>query len=82
LRARIAARMAHGRDASDADLSVLDVQLSSHDPLDCEEKPSAVRMDNDTSLAAAQSPERWAGVVERLACQRGEGVAAGARRAG
>jgi aminoglycoside phosphotransferase family enzyme/predicted kinase len=82
LRARIAARMAHGRDASDADLSVLDVQLSSHDPLDCEDKLSAVRMDNDSSLAAAQSPERWGGVVERLACQRGEGVAASARRAG
>ena len=72
LRSRIRARMACGTDASDADLDVLEAQLLAHEVLDAEECLETVLLDNEISLTTAQSPERWAAVVERIASQRGE----------
>ena len=72
LQARVHARGEHGRDASDADLDVLESQLRTHEPLDADERMETVRFDNEISFAGSQSPERWGGVVERIACQRGE----------
>ena len=65
LRARIQARGEHGRDASDADLAVLEAQLRSHDPLDSDERMQTVVLDNETTLAALRAPERWRGVIDR-----------------
>jgi predicted kinase len=79
LRARVRARSQLGRDASDADLDVLEGQLRAHEPLDADERLETVRFDNEISLAGARAPERWGGVVERIACQRGERLAGRAR---
>jgi aminoglycoside phosphotransferase family enzyme/predicted kinase len=67
LRKRIRARMEANHDASDADVDVLEAQLRSHDALDDSERTETTFIDSETSLAAMRSPERWAGVVERLA---------------
>ena len=60
LRSRIVARSAAGRDASEADLAVLDHQLAAHEPLAPGEQSATVRVATDApldlpSLAAALS---------------------------
>lgn len=60
LRRRIAARAAAGRDASEADLAVLDYQLAAREPLAPWERRAAVRVDT-------QQPLRYAKIVRALA---------------
>jgi predicted kinase len=58
LRRRVTARGRHGRDASEADLAVLEHQLRTHEPLDPAERRAAVRVDtarpNDYAKLAAK----------------------------
>ncbi|HET8759679.1 MAG TPA: AAA family ATPase [Nitrospiria bacterium] len=69
LRERIVARAQHGRDASDADLAVLDGQLRSMDPLATDEQGIAVTVDTARALDPA-----W--LVEAIRA-RGAGAATG-----
>ncbi|MGE5666868.1 MAG: AAA family ATPase, partial [Betaproteobacteria bacterium] len=66
LRRRIEARAASGRDASDADLSVLALQLRSHEPLADEERGFAVSYDAEQPVERAQSADAWRHVAQRL----------------
>jgi len=50
LRRRIAARAAENRDASEANLEVLDHQLAEHDPLGADEQRAAIRVPTDAPL--------------------------------
>jgi hypothetical protein len=53
LRARIAARAAEARDASEAGLEVLDHQLAEHDPLAADEQRATIRVPTDAPLKVA-----------------------------
>ncbi len=53
LRARIRERAASGRDASDADLAVLDHQIATHEPLAPEERPYALTVSTAGAIAPA-----------------------------
>jgi predicted kinase len=59
LRRRVVARGRAGRDASEADLAVLEEQLRTHEPLDRAERRAAVTVDTDR-------PIRFAAVVGKL----------------
>jgi aminoglycoside phosphotransferase family enzyme/predicted kinase len=50
LRRRVAARAQRARDASEADVTVLEQQLRSHDPLDAPERRSAVTVDTSRPI--------------------------------
>jgi predicted kinase len=50
LRARISARTREGRDASEADLAVLDHQLATAEPLGPDERSAVVAIDTDRPL--------------------------------
>ena len=52
LRQRVHARSAEGRDASEADVSVLEQQLKTHESLTSEEKEFAIRADSVESVMA------------------------------
>jgi hypothetical protein len=67
LRTRIALRAASGRDASDADLAVLEHQLRSHEPLGLDERAHAIVYDAEAPLEHARTPEAWLPVLTRLA---------------
>jgi aminoglycoside phosphotransferase family enzyme/predicted kinase len=58
LRRRIVERAKRGRDASEADLAVLDHQLATHDPLDRAERRSAVRVDTSKPIDSAKLAAR------------------------
>jgi aminoglycoside phosphotransferase family enzyme/predicted kinase len=58
LRRRIRARARHGRDASEADLAVLDRQLWTADPLDRAERRHAVTVDTDRDIRYAEIAAR------------------------
>ena len=66
LRSRIEERGAQGRDASDADLSVLALQLHNHEPLGDDERAFAVVYDAEQPLERAQSADAWRHVAQRL----------------
>jgi len=66
LRARIEQRQRIGRDASDADLAVLEHQLRTQEPLAAEEQADAVAYDAEAPLDEARSPARWRAVLQRL----------------
>jgi aminoglycoside phosphotransferase family enzyme/predicted kinase len=53
LRRRIRARASEGRDASEADLAVLEHQLASHEPLDPAERRSALTVDTESDIRYA-----------------------------
>jgi uncharacterized protein len=59
LRRRVAARERAGRDASEANLAVLEEQLRTHEPLDRAERRAAVTVDTG-------GPIRYAALAERL----------------
>ncbi len=52
LRQRVQARSAEGRDASEADVSVLEQQLKTHEPLTSEESEFAIEAESVESVAA------------------------------
>jgi predicted kinase len=58
LRRRITRRAQGGRDASDADLAVLEHQLRTHDPLDRAERRSAIRVDTGRPIDSARLAAR------------------------
>ncbi|MGE5088080.1 MAG: AAA family ATPase [Candidatus Levyibacteriota bacterium] len=67
LRRRIEARSVAGRDASDADISVLALQLREHEPLGADERACAVVYDAEQPVERAQSARAWRDVLHRLA---------------
>ena len=73
LRRRIAARTEEGRDASDADLSVLAHQLRHQQPLDDDERAFAVTYDAEQPLEHARSADAWRRIVRRLDGDGSEG---------
>jgi aminoglycoside phosphotransferase family enzyme/predicted kinase len=66
LRSRIGARLRQGQDASDADLAVLDHQLSTHEPLEQSEMASVFTYDASRPQADAQRPQSWTPLLQRL----------------
>ncbi len=58
LEARIRARASAGRDASEADLAVLEHQLRTEEPLDAAERRHAVRVDTEKSIDYSQLAAR------------------------
>lgn len=59
LRERVATRSASGRDASEADLNVLDRQLEYREPVTAEERAFTIDVATDEPLDAAALRERW-----------------------
>ncbi|MBR8141627.1 AAA family ATPase [Burkholderia sp. AU19243] len=66
LAARVAARAAHGRDASDADTAVLARQLEHAAPLTEAEAAIAIRFDTDCDPAAYESAAFWTPLLAAL----------------
>ncbi len=66
LAARVAARAASGRDASDADTAVLARQIEHADPLTEAEAAIAIRFDTDCDVAAYGSRGFWAPLLGAL----------------
>ncbi len=66
LRARIAQRQSKGKDASEADLAVLEYQLATAEALTSDELPDAIRYDTTEMLAIAGSHETWRPLLDRL----------------
>lgn len=60
LRERVRARQAGKRDASEADLSILERQLGDHDALRPDEQRVAIEVDTALSLDAGALAARWA----------------------
>jgi aminoglycoside phosphotransferase family enzyme/predicted kinase len=58
LRRRVAERAQRGRDASEADIAVLEQQLRTHDPLDTQERRSAVTVDTSRPIQFARLAAR------------------------
>ncbi len=67
LRRRVEARMRHGADASEADISVLEHQLRTHEPLAADELSLDVAYDAGAPVDHSRHPESWREVIERLA---------------
>jgi aminoglycoside phosphotransferase family enzyme/predicted kinase len=67
LRDRIARRLHDAREASDADLAVLEHQLQTQEPLAPDELGDTVIYDAQATLGEARLPARWRGVLDRLA---------------
>ncbi|CAN0621005.1 conserved protein of unknown function [Burkholderia multivorans] len=65
--ARVAARAAQGRDASDADTAVLAGQLARAEPLTAEERALAVSFDTGGEIAAYDSDAFWSPLLALLA---------------
>jgi predicted kinase len=59
LKARVARRMAESRDPSDADLSVLEHQLATHDPLAHDELANVVSIDANAPIADTIASKPW-----------------------
>jgi uncharacterized protein len=66
LRARIAQRQSQGKDASEADLAVLEYQLAAAEALTSDELPDEIRYDTAGLLAIAGSHETWRPLMDRL----------------
>jgi uncharacterized protein len=66
LRARIAHRQAKGKDASEADLAVLEYQLATAEALASDELPDEIRYDTTRMPANAANPETWRALMNRL----------------
>ena len=66
LRLRVAGRARRGTDASDADLGVLEHQLSRRQALGADEMADVVTYDAEAPLDVARSPHAWRAVLDRL----------------
>jgi aminoglycoside phosphotransferase family enzyme/predicted kinase len=64
---RVAGRAASGRDASDADVAVLEHQFRTQEPLAADELTDVVEQDAESPLGLARGPEAWRSVLERIA---------------
>ena len=70
LRQRVAARRVRGADASDADLSVLEHQIATREPLTADERRYRVVYDAEAPLDMARTPDAWVTLIGRLARDR------------
>ncbi|MDW8467610.1 MAG: ATP-binding protein [Burkholderiales bacterium] len=68
LRERVAARQAAARDASDADVAILEHQLAAREPLGADEQAIAVRVDTGEERARERAVEA---IVARFGRQAG-----------
>ena len=59
LRSRVARRAAEGRDASDADVAVLEHQLATHEPLGADELEATVAFDANLPVRETVASARW-----------------------
>jgi aminoglycoside phosphotransferase family enzyme/predicted kinase len=66
LRSRIGVRLRQGQDASDADLAVLDYQLSTQEPLQQPERAFVFTYDASRPQADAQRLQSWTPLLQRL----------------
>ena len=64
LRARVSRRSAQGRDASEADVAVLEHQLATHDPLGDDERSCTVEFGPDVTETLRS--DRWHALVASL----------------
>lgn len=62
MRERVVARSVGGKDASEADLAVLERQIATHQPLDAEERTAALEIATDRPVDAAALKARWVSV--------------------
>jgi predicted kinase len=67
LRHRVARRSAHGNDASEADLQVLERQLAYHEPLDEGESARTIEVFTDGAVDIASIYSRWRGAAAKCA---------------
>jgi uncharacterized protein len=72
LRKRIARRLDHAHEASDADLAVLEHQLQTQEPLAPDELGDTVVYEAQAPLGKAYLEARWRGVLDRLAAAPSE----------
>jgi len=70
LRARVSARHAHGRDASDADLDVLEWQITTSEPLNADELAITMRTDGGTLSSASSLEVLWTRIDAEIRRQR------------
>ena len=77
LRARLAVRVASGRDASDADVTVLEQQLLVQEPLAADEQSDVVPFNAEDAIDGTRVSATWRAVRARLA---GDGRTQGSRR--
>jgi hypothetical protein len=66
LRARVQQRHNAGRDASEADIRVLEHQLRTGEPITVEEQAVTVPYDAEAPLERSREAEGWRSVLERL----------------
>lgn len=59
MRERLVARAVGGKDASEADLAVLERQIATHEALDAEERAFTLEVDTDRPLDAVALHARW-----------------------
>ena len=67
LRTRVARRHAAGTDASDADLAVLEHQLSTHEPLQTDEADFVLIHDAEVSAESIEGAATWQPLLDFLA---------------
>jgi len=66
LRERIAIRRAEGRDASDADIAVLEHQIATREALTADEKACALEWNAEAPVETARSPGAWDALIDRI----------------
>ncbi|HLX27692.1 MAG TPA: AAA family ATPase [Casimicrobiaceae bacterium] len=66
LRARVSARANVGRDASEANLAVLENQLATAEPLSCEELRYTMTCDAESPFESGISATAWRNIVDRF----------------
>jgi uncharacterized protein len=71
LRERILARGLRGGDASEADVTVLEHQLRTHEPLSSDELESVFACDASSPLERAALAQTWAPLLHRLSIAQG-----------
>lgn len=76
LRARVVRRHARGSDASDADLAVLEYQLSTQEPLQPEEADFTLNVDTERAVDWLEREQTWRPLLEFLASRVSAGFAA------
>lgn len=73
LRQRVVTRLEGGTDASEANLAVVDRQLTTYEPLDEEERATALEVVTDQPLDAPSLLARWLALAPRVQGGPGDG---------
>ncbi|MBI3546639.1 MAG: AAA family ATPase [Gammaproteobacteria bacterium] len=66
LRQRIAERQQQANDASEADVSILEQQLRTCEPLQVDELAVSLRYDTEQPLQASSRKESWTSILKKL----------------